>query len=398
MAEQSKEFGALTGHRPAGGGPIGDEDYRSAVGPDEAAPLVSVLIPAFNSANFLPATLLAALAQDFVAFEIVVVDDGSDDRTPEILAEFAAKDPRVRVLRQENAGVAAARNRAIVEARGRYIAPLDADDLWHPSYLRRMVDSLERAGPRAALAYAWSVPVDRSGAFKVAELAKAGRPRFSKSTETVPALLDFNFIGNASSVVMRRDAALVAGGYDPSLRARGGEGHEDWKLYTLIATRYDFVVVPEILVGYRSHPEAMSRREDKMLRSRLVAYEDILHAHPDLPREWLRASERTSVRIAIGTTLRCLGRGKMRAAAATLDGLFDLRWRLPFLSMRLGRPSDLLVAFRLIPRRLIEPLVRELRDRLGGPSERAPFSTLARSRGPHRAADPADAAGIPQRR
>jgi glycosyltransferase involved in cell wall biosynthesis len=96
------------------------------------APTVSVITPAFNAAPYVRETLDSVLAQTFTDFEVIVVDDGSTDETAAIVDWYAQRDPRVRVVRQANRGIAAARNTAIAHARGRFLALLDSDDLWFP--------------------------------------------------------------------------------------------------------------------------------------------------------------------------------------------------------------------------------------------------------------------------
>lgn len=105
-------------------------------------PFVSVIIPAYNAEAFIGRTLESVLAQTYENIEVLVVDDGSRDRTAEIVASFAQKDSRVILLKQQNAGVAAARNLAIEKSRGEYIAPLDADDIWYPSKLDKQVQCI----------------------------------------------------------------------------------------------------------------------------------------------------------------------------------------------------------------------------------------------------------------
>src|SRR5262245_39908172 len=102
-------------------------------------PNVSVVIPSYNSAAYLPAAIDSVLAQTARDLEVIVVDDGSTDDTPDVVARYG---PPVRGIRQANAGVAAARNRGIAEARGRYIAFLDADDTWEPVKLERQLGEL----------------------------------------------------------------------------------------------------------------------------------------------------------------------------------------------------------------------------------------------------------------
>src|SRR5579859_34609 len=103
-------------------------------------PLVSVVIPTYNGSQLLFETLQTVFAQTFRDFEVIVVNDGSTDDTPEMLRRFSG---RVRVISQENGGIGVARNRGIAEASGRYVALLDHDDLWMPEKLARQVQFLE---------------------------------------------------------------------------------------------------------------------------------------------------------------------------------------------------------------------------------------------------------------
>ena len=97
-----------------------------------AGPSVSVIIPAYNAADTLAETLASVVAQTWPNVEVLVVDDGSTDATADIVEMIAEQHHQVRLIRQTNAGVAAARNAGLREARGDLVAPLDADDLWHP--------------------------------------------------------------------------------------------------------------------------------------------------------------------------------------------------------------------------------------------------------------------------
>lgn len=105
-------------------------------------PLVSVIIPAYNAESFIEETLKSVLAQTYPAIEVLVIDDGSQDRTPEIVAGMAERDPRVVLVKQSNAGVAAARNLGIDQSKGEFIAPIDADDIWYPENLEKQVQCM----------------------------------------------------------------------------------------------------------------------------------------------------------------------------------------------------------------------------------------------------------------
>jgi glycosyltransferase involved in cell wall biosynthesis len=97
--------------------------------------LVSIITPMYNAARFVGQTIESVLAQTYPRWEMLIVDDGSRDSSYDIAVAYAKKDPRIKVFRQENAGSAAARNNGIRNANGRYIALLDADDLWEPVFL-----------------------------------------------------------------------------------------------------------------------------------------------------------------------------------------------------------------------------------------------------------------------
>lgn len=97
--------------------------------------LVSIITPCYNGEKFIARTIRSVLAQTYENWEMLIVDDGSSDGSADIVRSFAQADPRIRLLRQENAGSAAARNAGIRAAEGRYLALLDADDVWEPEFL-----------------------------------------------------------------------------------------------------------------------------------------------------------------------------------------------------------------------------------------------------------------------
>jgi glycosyltransferase involved in cell wall biosynthesis len=120
----------------------------------DAPPLFSVIMPAFRRAALIGRSIETVRAQTFPRWELVVVDDGSDDGTGEVVAALAATDARIRLLRQENRGPAAARNRGVAEARAPWIAYLDSDDIWFPGTLAAF-DAAIGHSPGAPLLYGW---------------------------------------------------------------------------------------------------------------------------------------------------------------------------------------------------------------------------------------------------
>ena len=274
-------------------------------------PLISVIIPAYNAERFLRATLASAQAQSYRNLEIIVVDDGSTDATAKIAEEAAQSDHRIRVIHQPNLGVAAARNRGLAEARGEFIAPLDADDVWHPLNLALQVEALNKANPDVAVSYAWFLAIDAHGTF----CGNGPQTQLRSKQEVLLGQLRGNFIGNASSTVMRRTAVEAVGGYNVTLRARNAQGCEDQALYMSLAQKWDFTFVPHYLIAYRKHPGSMSMDADTMARSQGFVLADLRHLSISLPRYWFA---RGIARIYEGPLTTALSRKRWRKAAEVI--------------------------------------------------------------------------------
>jgi len=236
--------------------------------------LVSVVIPAFNAAGTIDATLQSVRGQTYRDLEIIVVDDGSSDGTAQIVETHAAVDPRLRLIRQTNAGVAASRNRGIAEAKGDFIAPIDADDLWKPTCIEKKLTTMLSKGDEIGLVYAWQAEIDEHDVV----ISKGYRPQ--DEGDVLAPMLAWNLVGSGSNALMRKNAILEAGGYDTSLRENGCEGCEDLMLYVKIAERYKFALVSEHLIGYRRTSNAMSANYRQMLRSRALVRAKFLNAYP----------------------------------------------------------------------------------------------------------------------
>jgi GT2 family glycosyltransferase/SAM-dependent methyltransferase len=202
--------------------------------------LVSVVIPCFNLAAYLDETVQSVLDQTFQDFEIVIVDDGSDDAaTRHMLASY--RRPKTRIVRIENRGLPGARNRGLEEAVGRYVSFLDADDLYEPSFLERTVATLE-ADPSKAFASCW--------------LRAFGDDDFSWTPESCsfPHLLAEDTVCTAA--LMRRDAVEAVGGFDESGNVYG---YEDWALAIAVVERGgEGLILPEFLFRYRIRAGSMT--------------------------------------------------------------------------------------------------------------------------------------------
>lgn len=227
---------------------------------ERATPTVSIVIPMYNAAATLEETIASAAAQSYPIEEIIVVDDGSKDQSRSVAEAMAAVDPRIRVLRQPNGGVARARNHGIQAAKSDYVAPLDADDLWHPDKITRQVAVAERLGPACSMVYSGHIVIDGRS-----QIIRRGKGSFPQGW-VIPNLLFGNFIGNASSPLIRRADALACGGYDPSFRDRGEQGCEDLDIYLKLAERGLVGAVSKPDVGYREISVSMSSDTGQMLR------------------------------------------------------------------------------------------------------------------------------------
>lgn len=238
-----------------------------------AHPLITVIVPAYNAARWIERTLSSIQAQTHREIEILVIDDGSSDDTPELVARRAADDPRIRLIRQANAGPAAARNHGIRESRGVFIAPIDADDLWAPDNLERQVTALILR-PDAGFCLARSYWLDEADRL-LAPASDAPLPDC-----TFQNLLEDNFIGNGSACVFRRAHLDAVGGYDE----RYGGGGEDWLLTLTLAARAPFVCVDDYLIGYRQSGETFSARKAEAMCAALVRIIDEMRRKgPPLP-------------------------------------------------------------------------------------------------------------------
>ena len=246
--------------------------------------LVSVIIAAYNAAPYIEETLASAQAQTWRNLEIIVVDDGSTDDTMGLVARLAARDERIRLLRQRNRGVAAARNRAMAVARGEYFAPLDADDLWAPTKLERQIQRLEDTGSETGLVYCGWIWLDAEGRY----LDRS--PTWQVEGRALEKLTEINFVGNASIPLFRRSCYERHGGYDSRLRDLAAQGCEDWDLLLRIAEHHPVASVPEILVGYRRLPTSMSSSCRAMWRSGCRTIAELAARQPTLPPAVLRRS------------------------------------------------------------------------------------------------------------
>lgn len=245
--------------------------------PPPAQLLVSVLIPAWNVAPWLGACLDSVLAQSLANFECIIVDDGSTDNTAQVAQSCA--DPRIRLIRQENAGVSAARNRALDEAKGQFIAFLDADDLWEFCFLEKLLAALEQ-NPGADLAFC------RTGLFMDGTNRVKRQPWTNvHASGNVWWDMLLNPVFCMGAWLTRKEALT------PDLRFLHGVGIAEDRdfLLRLLADIYaqrnrTAVALPECLHWYRQRPHSGTRQVETALRDEWALMAAHLE-HPGVPEK-----------------------------------------------------------------------------------------------------------------
>jgi glycosyltransferase involved in cell wall biosynthesis len=191
-------------------------------------PIISVIIPAYNAERDILETIKSVQQQTFSDFELIVIDDGSTDRTLELL--HTLEDDRIRIFSYENGGVCTARNRGISHATGEYIAFLDADDLWTPDKLELQLAALQQH-PEAGVVYSWTSCIDEQG-----QLLFDYPPRVFEGN-VYAQLLVGDFIYNASNTLVCRQAIDSVGEFDSAI-----SGCADWDYWVRLSARWPFVL------------------------------------------------------------------------------------------------------------------------------------------------------------
>jgi len=260
---------------------------------------VSVIIPTYNRAALVKEAVASVLAQTYRDFELLVVDDGSTDGTPEALAAFGRE---IRVLsRPGRGGVSEARNTGIAAAQGEWLAFLDSDDLWLPEKLERQIAFME-AQPRLLLSQTEETWVRRGVRVNPPRShCKEGGRIFLRSLERC--------LVSPSAVVLHRRLWDDHGGFDEDLPAA-----EDYDLWLRLSWRYDVGLLPEPLIIKRGgHADQLSRQWG-LDRWRIQALQKLL-AEPDLPEPYRQAARRTLERKCAIYAQGCEKRGKSAEAA-----------------------------------------------------------------------------------
>jgi glycosyltransferase involved in cell wall biosynthesis len=233
--------------------------------------LVSIIIPAYNQAQYLGKAIQSALGQTYSHLEVLVVDDGSTDDTPGVAQSF--NDPRLRYIHQQNRGLSGARNTGIEHSLGEYLTYLDADDLFLPDKLATLVSALQEQ-PHLGFVAGQAIPIDEHDRQVGAVFASP-----------VPGKPEEWLLGNplhVGSVLVRREWQERVGRFDETLRS-----YEDWDMWLRLALdgcRMGWVAQP--VAYYRFHRQQMTRIGQQMTQATFAVL-DKLFSRSDLPASWL---------------------------------------------------------------------------------------------------------------
>jgi glycosyltransferase involved in cell wall biosynthesis len=240
--------------------------------PASVAPKISVLLPVYNAEPYLAETIDSVLAQTFSDFELIIINDGSTDRSADIIRSYS--DKRIRFIEQQNMGLSATLNKGIALARGEYIARQDNDDISLPERFRKQADYLD-AHPSAMLLGTSAEIIDDKG-------CRTGRTLdHQKSSVGLKYNLLFNNPFVHSSVMFRKAVIVSAGDYRVN-----NDFFEDYDLWSRIARVGDVANLKERLLLYREVQSSMSRTtSDYMQRVINQSISNILYYCPGLPKQ-----------------------------------------------------------------------------------------------------------------
>ena len=309
---------------------------------DARAPAVSVVVPAYNVAQFIGEALESVFAQTFEDFEVIVVNDGSPD-TVELERALAPYLARVVYMKQENRGPSAARNTGISAARGRYVALLDADDAWLPDYLSEQTRALD-ARPELDLVYADAMLFGEGEGVGRSFMEKCP----SRGPVTTESLLSQACSVITSCVVARRESLVSAGLFDE--RYRRSEDFQLWVRMAHRGARLDYR--RKVLARHRVRPDSLAGDKSRMHECAKGVYADLSNELDLTPRQRALVEveiEKYEAYLALARGKRALASGDYERAASELSRARDLGRVPTFQGMKLRLA---LLFIRLAPRLL----------------------------------------------
>jgi glycosyltransferase involved in cell wall biosynthesis len=328
---------------------------------------VEVVIPVRNGERFIEACLDSVRSQVLQPSAVIVVDDGSMDRTPAILSEYEKRWNKLRVIRSDPRGVSHARNLGLATCTATFVAFLDSDDVWRPEKLKRQVSLFEHGPVELGFVHCAFVRIDSAG--HTIENEKIHAP--TKRGDVLQAMLTefYPIAGSASAVVARRALVERVGGFDERLTCG-----EDLDLWLRLAQASHVDYVPEVLVALRTHhanscDRANAINPELVLFQRLAIWSRRLHFVND-PQPVIQAFRKEALTVSVANLLRRrpsfgLYRRLKRSGIPLASRLFETRWDYCLSSSRavaVGMRMRQLIAQQII---LKNPILLRLCQKLG---------------------------------
>jgi glycosyltransferase involved in cell wall biosynthesis len=304
---------------------------------EEQSPSVGIVIPAYNSARFLAATLDSIQAQTLRDWQCVIVDDGSTDRTGDVARRYAENDSRISCLRQDNSGPAAARNRGFKEigAAVPYITFMDADDIWLPDHLQTLKAELEK-DPQTIAVSVLAQLIDPLG--NPLDVPALGTRRFgvkdrritlldSGEPSTFASLAWTNSIWPPGVMLARREAYESAGGFDGTLQPV-----EDWDMVVRLSRLGDIRLIDRVSVFYRRHDGNFSLSEKLLEATRSTQTKTFFsrensEQQQQLLRVGWRAWQHFYIQDLLRSLVRCIRKCHFAHVMHLIARIFIAVWR-----------------------------------------------------------------------
>ena len=282
--------------------------------------LVSVVIPSYNHAPYVEATVLSVLAQTHRNLELFVIDDGSRDDSVARLARLLEErgDARARLIARENRGLCPTLNEGLRLSRGRYFAYLGSDDLWEPEKLEKQIAAVEAAGERFGAAYGDSYVIDSEGK----RLDRYGRQYNYRGGDIYRDLILMDFMPPSPTNFFVREKLIAVGGFNEDVTI------EDYEAWLRVARRFHVVYVPEVLGSFRVHgTNTSSNYPERMLVAKCHGLKLAFEADPAIPF-WVRRHAVARQHAGVATVYyNALEMGRARREALKSLWLYPLEGR-----------------------------------------------------------------------
>jgi glycosyltransferase involved in cell wall biosynthesis len=229
-------------------------------------PLISVIIPAFNSAKTIKRTIDSVLVQTLTDFELIIINDASTDNTLDIISQY--QDPRLQILSYPHGGGNISRNRGLKHALGEYVSFLDADDMWESDKLESQLKVLQQ-NTEVAIAYSWTDYINEEDNV----ILKGSHT--TANGNIYEKLLVHNFLENGSNPLIRKTSIVELGGFDETLTAG-----QDWDMWLRLAQKHHFICIPKVHILYRVSTNSLSNNLDRQEQACLKVLEKALQSSP----------------------------------------------------------------------------------------------------------------------